>query len=155
MPFFIAWPGKLPAGKTYDQPVIALDILPTACTLAGVKTPKNVDGVNLLPHLLGEVKTPPHEALHWRFGPQKAIRKGNWSLVDHRDFAKKTNSGWELYDLSKDVGQQNNVAAKHPDLVAELTQAWQRWDAQNVAPLWHGGATEDPTAPKKVDKKGK
>ena len=147
VPFFIAWTGKLPPGKTYDHPVIALDILPTACALAGVKTPKNIDGVNLLPHLLGENKPAPHEALYWRFGPQKAIRKGNMALVDWRDFQTKTNSGWQLFDLAKDVGQQNNLAAKHPDLVAELSQAWTRWDTQNVAPLWHGSPTEDPTAP--------
>jgi arylsulfatase A-like enzyme len=121
--------------------------------VAGVKTPANVDGVNLMPYLLGENKAAPHEALYWRFGPQKAVRKGNWSLVDWRDFEKKTNSGWELYDLSKDVGQQHNLAARHPEVVAELSRAWQRWDAQNVAPLWHGGTTEDPTAPKPPPKK--
>jgi arylsulfatase A-like enzyme len=155
VPFIIAWPGKLPAGKTYDHPVISLDILPTACALAGANKPANVDGVNLMPYLLGEKQTAPHEALYWRFGPQKAIRKGDWSLVDWRDFDKKTDSGWQLYDLSKDIGQQKNLAATHPKLVAELTQAWQKWDAQNVAPLWHGGTTEDPTAPPepKEDKK--
>jgi arylsulfatase A-like enzyme len=153
VPFFIAWPGKLPAGKTYDQPVVSLDLLPTACSVAGAKAPKNVDGVNLLPHLLGENKAAPHEALYWRFGPQKAIRKGDWSLVDWRDFEKKTSSGWELYDLSKDIGQKNNLAARRADLVAELSQAWRRWDAQNIAPRWHGGVTEDPTAPKPPAKK--
>jgi arylsulfatase A-like enzyme len=147
VPFFIAWPGKLPAGKTYDHPIIALDILPTACALAGVKTPGNVDGVNLMPYLLGEKQAAPHDALYWRFGPQKAIRKGNWSLVDWRDFETKTSSGWHLFDLAKDIGQQNDLAAQRPDLVAELSQAWRRWDAQNIAPLWHGGVTEDPTAP--------
>jgi arylsulfatase A-like enzyme len=147
VPFFIAWRGKLPAGGTYDFPVITLDILPTACALAGVKTPKNVDGVDLLPHLLDPTRAAPHEALHWRFGPQKAIRKGNWSLVDFRDFEKKTSSGWQLFDLSKDIGQKNNLADKNPDIVRDLSQAWQRWDAQNIAPLWHGGTTEDPTAP--------
>jgi arylsulfatase A-like enzyme len=147
VPFFVAWRGKLPAGKTYDHPVIALDILPTALSLAEAKTPKNVDGVNLMPYLLGEKETAPHNALYWRFGPQKAIRKGNLSLVDWRDFEKKTNSGWQLYDLSKDIGQTENLAAKQPDVVAEMSQAWQRWDAQNIAPLWHGGVTEDPTAP--------
>jgi arylsulfatase A-like enzyme len=153
--FIIACPGKLPAGKTYDHPVISLDILPTACALASANKPANVDGVNLMPYLLGEKQTAPHEALYWRFGPQKAIRKGDWSLVDWRDFDKKTDSGWQLYDLSKDIGQQKNLAATHPKLVAELTQAWQKWDAQNVAPLWHGGTTEDPTAPPepKEDKK--
>jgi arylsulfatase A-like enzyme len=154
VPFFVIWRGKLPAGKTYDQPVIALDILPTACTVAGAKTPNSVDGVNVLPHLLGENKAAPHDTLSWRFGPQKAIRKGNWSLVDFRDFDTKTSSGWQLFDLSKDIGQKNNLAADNPKIVAELSQAWQRWDAQNVAPLWHGGVTEDPTAPKKEkDKK--
>jgi len=153
VPFFIAWPGKLPAGKTYDHPISTLDILPTSCALAGIKAPSNVEGVNWMPHLLGEKKAAPHDALYWRFGPQKAIRKGDWSLVDHRDFAKKASSGWELYDLSKDIGQSNNLAAKHPDKVAELTQAWQRWDALNIAPLWHGSPTEDPTAPPKKDKK--
>ena len=151
VPFFIAWRGKLPAGKTYDHPVITLDVLPTACALAGVKTPENVDGVNLLPHLLGEKKAAPHDALFWRFGPQKAVRKGNLTLVDWRDFETKTSSGWQLFDLSKDIGQQNNLAAKEPKLVAELSQAWERWNAKNMAPLWHGGPTEDPTAPPKKE----
>ena len=152
VPFIMAWPGKLPANKTYDRPVITLDILPTACALAGVKTPENADGVNLMPYLLGENKAAPHEALYWRFGPQKAIRKGNWSLVDFRDFQKKTDSGWQLFDLDKDIGQQNNIAAEHPKLVAELSQAWQRWDAQNIAPKWRGSSTEDPTSPNKPGK---
>jgi arylsulfatase A-like enzyme len=147
VPFFIAWPGKLPAGKTYDHPVITLDLLPTALAAAGGKAPKSLDGVNLLPHLLGENKAAPHDALYWRFGPQKAIRKGDWSLVDFRDFEKKTSSGWQLYNLAKDIGQETDLAAKHPDIVRDLSAAWQRWDAQNMAPRWHGGVTEDPTAP--------
>jgi arylsulfatase A-like enzyme len=145
VPFFIAWPGKLPSGKSYDPPAIALDVLPTACAVAGVTAPANVDGVNLMPHLLGANKAPPHDALYWRFGPQKAIRKGNWVLVDWRDFQAKTNSGWQLFDLSKDIGQEHDVAGNHPDLVADLRQAWQRWDARNIPPLWHGSPTEDPT----------
>jgi arylsulfatase A-like enzyme len=152
VPFFVAWSGKVPAGKTYDHPVIALDILPTACAAAGVKAPKNADGVNLLPYLKGDNQAAPHEALYWRFGPQKAIRKGNWSLVDWRDFETKTNSGWQLFDLAKDIGQQTNVAAQHPDVVKELRQMWERWDAQNVAPLWHGSRVEDPSAPEPPQK---
>ncbi len=147
VPFFVAWPGKLPAGKTYDLPVISLDVVPTACSLAGVKTPATADGVNLLPFLRREQEAAPHEALYWRFGPQKAIRKGNWTLVDWRDFQAKASSGWQLFDLSQDIGQQNNVAARHPDVVAALSQAWERWNAQNVAPRWHGNVNEDPTAP--------
>jgi arylsulfatase A-like enzyme len=153
VPFFIAWRGKLPAGKTYDRPVIALDLLPTACALAGVKTPKNVDGVNLLPYIAGQNKTAPHEALYWRFGPQKAIRKDNWTLVDWRDLERKTNSGWQLFDLSKDIGQQNNLAAKYPDVANDLRRTWELWNAKNLLPLWHGSPNEDPSAPKPAPKK--
>jgi len=153
VPFFVAWPGKLPAGKTYDPPVIALDIVPTACALADVKTPKSVEGVNLLPYLLGEKKEPPHDALCWRFGPQKAVRKGKWSLVDWRDFETKTSSGWQLFDLSNDISQEKDLAARHPEVVAELSRAWRHWNERNVAPLWHGSPTEDPTAPKTTPEK--
>jgi arylsulfatase A-like enzyme len=147
VPFFVSWLGKLPAGKTYDQPVTALDILPTACAVAGAKVPANCDGVNLLPYLAGETKGAPHEALYWRFGPQKAVRKGSWKLVDWRDFDAKRNSGWQLYDLAKDIGETNDLASGHPQIVDGLSAAWDAWNAHNKAPLWHGGTTEDPTAP--------
>src|SRR5207237_994568 len=81
---------------------------------------------------------PAHDALYWRFGPQKAIRKDNWTLVDWRDFEKKTNSGWQLFDVSKDIGQQEDLAARHADVVAKLSQAWERWNGGNIAPLWAG-----------------
>jgi arylsulfatase A-like enzyme len=147
VPFFVAWPGKVPAGKTYDQPVIALDILPTACAGDGAKGDADADGVNLLKHLTGKETAAPHEALCWRFGPQKAVRKGKWKLVDWRDFDTKQQSGWQLYDLTKDIGEKNNLAKAEPQIVAELSRAWEKWDRRNVAPLWHGGRTEDPTAP--------
>jgi arylsulfatase A-like enzyme len=147
VPFFVSWPGKISAGKTYDHPVTTLDILPTACVAAGAKIPADCDGVELLKHLSGDVAAPPHEALYWRFGPQKAIRKGKWKLVDWRDFEMKQNSGWQLYDLSRDVGEKNNLATEEPKIVAELSAAWEAWNKRNVEPLWHGGVTEDPTAP--------
>src|SRR5207302_6044157 len=146
VPFFVSWPGKLPAGKTYDPPVIALDILSTACAVAGATVDADVDGVNLLPHLTGERATAPHAALYWRFGPQKAIRKGRWKLVDWRDFDARRNSGWQLYDLANDIGEKNNLAASQPQIVAELSAAWDAWNKRNIPPLWNGEATEDPTA---------
>ncbi len=147
VPFFVSWPGKLPAGKTYEQPVTTLDILPTACAEAGVKVNADCDGVNLIKHLTGAETSSPHEALYWRFGPQKAIRKGKWKLVDWRDFVTKQNSSWQLYDLVKDIGEKDDLAKAQPGMVAELSAAWDTWNKQNIAPLWHGGTTEDPTAP--------
>ena len=152
VPFFVSWPGKLPAGKTYDHPVTTLDILPTACALAGAKVDKECDGVNLLKYLTGEDTTAPHEALYWRFGPQMAIRKGKWKLVDWRDFGTKKNSGLELYDLEKDISEKNNLAAAQPKTVTALAAAWETWNKQNIGPLWHGGTTEDPTAPAEKEK---
>ena len=127
--------------------MIALDILPTACAVAGAKADADVDGVDLLKRLNGADTTAPHEALYWRFGPQKALRKGKWKLVDWRDFETKQDSGWQLYDLEKDIGEKNNLAKAEPQLVAELSAAWEKWNKRNIAPLWHGGQTEDPTAP--------
>ena len=147
VPYFVSWPGKLPAGKTYDQPVISLDILPTAAAAAGFSQPQNIDGVNLIPNLTGESAAAPQRSLYWRFGPQKAVREGKWKLVDWRDFQEKRSSGWQLYDLSNDIGEQHDLAASQTQLVARLSQSWQEWDAKNIAPLWHGSVTEDPTAP--------
>ncbi|HEX3150740.1 MAG TPA: hypothetical protein VHR66_21860, partial [Gemmataceae bacterium] len=83
----------------------------------------------------------------WRFGPQKAIRQGDWSLVDWRDFDKKSSSGWQLFNLKQDIGQTKDLAAERPEQVAQLRQSWERWNEKNIEPLWHGGTTEDPTAP--------
>ena len=147
VPFFVSWPGKLPAGKIYHEPVISLDIAATALAAAGGAAPANLDGVDLRPHLTGEKSEPPHTALYWRLGPQRAIRQGRWKLVDWRDFTAKKQSGWQLYDLTQDVSEKEDLAAKNPAVVAELAQAWDRWNTKNIAPLWQGSSTEDPTAP--------
>jgi arylsulfatase A-like enzyme len=147
VPFFVSWPGTLAAGRTFDEPVIALDIAATALAAAGRPAPATFDGVNLLPWLRGEKSGAPHEALFWRLGPQKAVREGRWKLVDWRDFDAKRQSGWQLFDLDKDVGEATDVSARHPEIVARLAQRWTHWDRSNVAPLWQGSSTEDPTAP--------
>jgi arylsulfatase A-like enzyme len=113
---------------------------------AGSTAPKDIDGVNLIPYLKGDDATPPHDALFWRFGPQKAVRKGQWKVVDWRDFDTKQNSGWQLYDLSKDIGERENLVDKNPQIVAELSRAWDDWNAKNIPPQWRGGVTEDPTS---------
>ena len=85
VPFAIQWKGKLPAGKVYQRPIIQLDVLPTALAAAGVDASPQwkLDGVNLLPYLEGTAQGDPHDKLFWRFGPQWAIRKGDWKLVQY------------------------------------------------------------------------
>jgi len=149
VPFFVSWPGQLSAGKIYEHPVSAMDVLPTACSIANAKLPDGVEGVNLLSYLKGEKADTPHEILVWRFGPQKAIRRGKWKLVEVRDMEGKTQSGWQLYDLEADISETKDLAAEKPELVTELAKAWNDWNAKNMAPQWHGSPNEDPTSPQK------
>jgi arylsulfatase A-like enzyme len=148
VPFSMTWPGKIPAGKVYDHPVIQLDVLPTALAAAGVQ-PKpewKLDGVNLLPHLGGEAKGAPHTALYWRFGQQMAIRKGDWKLVKYDTAAEggKGTSAVRLYNLADDIAEKTDLGAKEPERVKELRAAWDEWDKGNVAPLWGGKKSPAP-----------
>jgi arylsulfatase A-like enzyme len=135
VPFLVQWKGRLPAGRTYDPPVIQLDLLPTVLAAAGVPVAKDsqLDGVNLLPHLQGSESRPPHETLYWRFGQQMAIRRGDWKLVRYDETAPK------LYNLTADVGEQQDLAGQQPGKVNELRAAWDKWDATLAKPLWGPG----------------
>ncbi|MBL9189445.1 MAG: sulfatase-like hydrolase/transferase [Opitutaceae bacterium] len=144
VPFFATWPGRIPAGRTSDHPVIALDVLPTALAAAGAPIPAGLDGANLLPLLTAGSAAAPHAALFWRFGPQRAVRRGQWKLTDWRDFDAKTQSGWQLYDLAADPGESRDLAAAQPALVRELSAAWETWNLANVTPVWRGTPNEDP-----------
>jgi len=141
VPFLVKWPGKLPAGKVYEQPVIQLDATRTALEAAGIDTAddKNLEGVDLLPYLAGTDNDAPHEALFWRFGPQMAVRKGDWKLVKYDpvvDGGKKGATDARLYNLADDIGEKNNVIADEPETAKELQAAWDEWNKSNVPPLW-------------------
>jgi arylsulfatase A-like enzyme len=132
IPFIVQWKGRLPAGKVYDKPVIALDLHPTAVAAVGGKIPEDakLDGVNLLPFLAGESEKAPHETLFWRFGEQWAVRKGDLKLL------KMGNSTPKLFDLANDIGEKHDLAAEKPDVAKELEGTWKQWDAQLKKPLW-------------------
>lgn len=133
VPFLVQWKGRLPAGKVYEQPVIQLDLLPTALAAAGVSPPSDAkfDGVNLLPHLEGKGGGAPHAALFWRFGEQTAVRKGDWKLVDARG-----SGGKKLFNLKDDIGETKDLSAANPDRAKELQAAWDEWNKGNVPPTW-------------------
>ncbi|MBL9182007.1 MAG: sulfatase-like hydrolase/transferase [Verrucomicrobiaceae bacterium] len=139
VPFLVSWPSKIKPGK-YDQPVIALDFLPTALAAADSTAPGNLDGVNLLPFLTGEKTTAPHDTLFFRTGGpggNNAVRRGNWKLV------RLGKAEPELYDLAADIGESKNVAAGHPQVVQELVTAIAEWEKGTIAPTFEspkGGA---------------
>jgi len=135
VPFVLQWKARLPGGKTYDQPIIALDVLPTSLSAVGgeIKKDWKLDGVNLLPFIEGKNKAAPHEMLFWRFGDQLAARKGDWKMVQY------DKTGIHLYNLKNDIGESKNLAAAEPEILRSMHDAWKDWDQGNVAPLWGGG----------------
>lgn len=129
VPFIMHWPGRVPAGLVYRQPVVSRDIVPTFLAAARIKTPATAfDGVDLLPFLRNG--RTPHPALFWRAGQGRAVRQGRWKLVEFGD-----RHSW-LFDLAADPGERNDVAARHPAVVRELRAAWQRWSGTMAAPAW-------------------
>jgi arylsulfatase A-like enzyme len=119
-PFLIAWPGTIPGGQTYEHPVTALDFAATVSAAASIGNRSGLDGVNLLPHLTGENKAPPHEILYWRWMAQSAVREGNWKLLrgGEREY---------LYDLATDREEKHNLASKHPEIATRLRSKLKTW----------------------------
>ncbi|MBA4062913.1 MAG: sulfatase [Isosphaera sp.] len=135
VPFCAQWKGVIPAGTTFDHPIQNLDLLPTAVVAAGGKIDPSwkLDGVDLLPHLTGKVKDPPHPVLYWRFGPQWAIRKGDFKLVASTiDGVNKV----LLYNLKDDIGETKDLSDAMPDKAKELKADWDKWSGEQMAPLW-------------------
>jgi arylsulfatase A-like enzyme len=150
VPFLISWPAKLKPG-TYDQPVIALDVLPTALAMAGGELPKDriIDGVNLIPYLTGEKSGAPHETFFWRSqGPKglHAMRQGQWKFVQLSDGKP------ELYDLAADIGETKNLASEKPELTAQLSAAITEWEKGTILPVFEGPKQAKAPAKKKAKK---
>ncbi len=119
VPMLAWWPGRIPAGQVSDQVWAFWDILPTLAELAGVSPPRGIDGISMLPALLGRPQRN-HECLYWEFherGFHQALRDGDWKIV-----RKGPGKPVELYDLKNDVGERNDLAAKYPDVAARLTR---------------------------------
>ena len=152
VPYIAQWKGKIPAGKTYDLPVMNLDVLPTAIIAAGGKTDSSwqLDGVDLMPYLTGKLTSRPHQTLYWRYGPQWAIRHGDLKLV-----VSKGGSGQpELYDLATDIGESKDLASAQPAKVKELQALWDKWNAEQ-APASTPDASGGGATKKNKKKKGK
>ena len=133
VPFMVQWPGRLPAGIDYHKPVSSLDIFPTVFAAAGLPLPQttSLDGVNILPYLSGELDGSPHDLLYWRQGQRRALRKGNLKIVNTGRPDK-----WELFDLSQDVSEQQDLAKENPETLRLLVDEWEKMDAEMVEPVF-------------------
>ena len=123
VPMIAVWDGKIAAGTESDHISAFWDVFPTVAEITGISAPQNIDGISFLPELLGNEQTE-HNYLYWEFherGGRKALRKGDWKLVQY-DVLKPELTTTELYNLSNDLGEENNVAAENPEIVDELMQ---------------------------------
>ncbi len=134
VPFLMRWPGRIPAGSVFRQPVTSLDIYGTSAAAAGIRRLSAIDGVDLLPFLTGQRSDAPHEALFWRLNQRRALRMGDWKLV--RQPGRRQQGRWELYNLASDPGETTDRAQDEPARFSQLLSRWQAIDAEMAEPFW-------------------
>jgi arylsulfatase A-like enzyme len=141
MPTVIRWPGKIKAGSEIDQLMTTMDLLPTFANLIGAKIPEDriIDGKDIMPVLLEGAESPHEYFFYSHWGTLEAVRWNDWKLriIDGEE---------ALYNLKMDIAEQNNLKDQHPDIVAQLKNAMQEFDAEvtkNARPVGH---VENPKA---------
>ena len=138
--WIVHWPAGIPSKSALrEQPVHVIDIVPTVLELAGVEQSEEhsgeaeppLQGRSFVECLTNPDAPPPHETLWWCHNEHRAVRHNDWKLVAARD------EPWELYDLSSDRTEQNNLASSHPEQVKQLEKDWNEiaTDNQRLADL--------------------
>jgi len=141
VPLVARWPGTIAKGTDSDHISAHWDLLPTLCDLANVPTPEGVDGISMTATLTGEKDQREHDYLYWEFyesGGKRALRMGKWKAV-RNNLRDRPNGPIELYDITTDLAEASDVAAKHPE-VLELARRYFA-AAHTPDPRWryHGG----------------
>jgi arylsulfatase A-like enzyme len=124
MPAMMSWPGRIRAGKVVEGVGMAMDVMPTFLSMAGIKMAEGMDGRDQSAMILGDGKSA-HEVVHWLYLDSRAVRKGNWKLIEKPPIYPGDPLGdpgkdlW-LSNLAEDSGERKNWAAERPDVVREL-----------------------------------
>jgi len=143
-PMLVRWPGVVTPGSKTSHISAFWDIMPTLADITDTNPPKSIDGISFLPTLIGKGEQPQHKYLYWEFheqGGKRAVRAGNWKAIQ-RNIDNETQLEIELYDLSTDIGEENNIAASYPEKVAEMEEIFK--NARTTSLLF----------PLKIDKTG-
>ena len=136
VPFIMTWPNTLKAGKVTDHPVSSLDLAPTFLAIADKKDQEedNFDGVNLLPYVMDEITTLPHQELKWLYTFSAAIREGDWKLIRLPDRLPM------LFYLPDDIYEQKDVSIQNLDKTKALLSKLGNWDVGLPHPVFLEGA---------------
>ncbi|PCJ62687.1 MAG: arylsulfatase [Candidatus Hydrogenedentota bacterium] len=124
VPLIVRWPERIAAGTTNHHIGAFWDFLPTAAGLASHDAPKGLDGLSMVPTLLGDSGQKEHDHLYWEFyeqGGKQAVRQGNWKGI-RLNARRKPDGPIELYNLDEDLGETADVAMQHPRIVKRLTR---------------------------------
>ena len=131
VPMVMSWPGVLPEGKRYDNPVMNLDIVPTIMARFGVDAPSGqpFDGVDILPYVTGQKSADerPHDVMHWRRGEDYAIRIGDWKLSSNDQSGPET---IRLYNLADDPGEWKDLVDEKPERAQQMKDQFDAWEAE-------------------------
>lgn len=146
MPTVIRWPAKIKAGSDTDQLLTTMDLLPTFAKLMGAKIPvdRTIDGKDILPVLLEGAESPHKYFFYSHWGTLEAVRWKDWKLriIDGEE---------SLYNLKTDIGEQHNVKEQHLDIVEQLRNAMENFDAEVTKNARPSGHVENPKALTKLD----
>ncbi|MBD0777519.1 sulfatase-like hydrolase/transferase [Maribacter sp. ANRC-HE7] len=132
VPFLMSWPNHIKSNIKYTYPVSTLDLLPTFYAAGGgnVADLKEVDGVDLVPYITGKNDTRPHETLYWKKENRGVYREGDWKFIRFPDRPA------ELYDMSKDTPELEDLANKYPERVKDMYKKLFKWELTLERPMW-------------------
>ncbi len=128
VPFLAAWPGKIPAGQVFKEAVWSLDASATALAIGGAPVDDRVEGVDLMPWMLGEKSGQVHDALYWRWRSQAAVLSGNWKFVR---LGNKQRYLFDMTEIGKETAADNKID-QYPEIADELERK-----LRAKADTWH------------------
>ena len=134
VPMIAYWEGKIKRGSKTDHISAFWDVLPTCAEIAGAPIPENIDGISMLPTFLGQPEEQKkHDYLYWEFHwgkpTKQAIRSDQWKAV-----RKSPGGEFELYNIKDDIGEENNIANLHPEVISKIEKFVQ--SARTESDFW-------------------